>query len=293
MIQLSEYSDAIDDLARGDTIGVCHMGCPAGEDTRYRLYLTKPASSPNVVLGYCHNCNGSGVIRDSDDRQFRDFQYKSPSSYKKVVFDPPDNMAACGDRWPATAHAWRIGKRLTIEQCGDMGIKYDPATHRVYLPVWRNIDPMPRELLGYQLRQLDGSAPKYLTAQKEQDTILYTVIRPFPTMCRHYVLVEDFASGLAIMEAIFAHPLECSNIGVLVNYGVKTKVEALNDCVRMEAGYVWLDNDGQHILDRSTSIAKTWALVTGAEVRQNLTSVDPKQYSNDEIVDTLKEGGLW
>jgi len=294
MIDLTVYSSAIDDLVRGETTAVCHKDCPAGEDTRYRLYLTKPASSPNVVLGYCHNCNESGVLRDTNDTPYRDFgsMLAPPRTSKRITFDIPPNMVACGDRWPSAAHAWRIKKKMTKRVCCEAKIQYDPASHRVYLPTWQYIDPLPRNLIGYQLRQLDGAAPKYLTAQEEQDTILYTVMRPYPERCKHYILVEDLASGFAITEAIYSAPIDSSHLGVLVNYGVKTKVEALNDCPDMHMGLVWLDNDGDHILDQSHSIAKTWHLVSGVDVRQNITDCDPKLYQPGMILKTITGAGL-
>jgi len=277
---------------------VCHDECPAGEDLRYRLYLTKPHGSPNVVLGYCHNCNESGVLRDTDDTPYRDFlrQPTAVPGSRRIQFDVPANMIACG-MWPTVADTWRVQKRLTPNQCLDYGIYYDASSHRVYLPVYRHVTRgIVDELLGYQLRQLDGKGPKYLTAQIEQDTVLYTVMRPCDSATNTYVLVEDLASGIAICEALRQEANKTNDvdhIGVLVNYGVKTKVEALNDCPNMTRGYVWLDNDGEHVMGCSTTIAKTWGLITSSLVTRNITDADPKQYSNNKILEVLREAKLW
>ena len=294
-IRMTDYIDNIDELSRGESVAVCHSDCPAGEDTRYRLYLTKPAGTPNIALGYCHNCDESGVLRNTDDTLYRDFYKARPVTTKQIKFEVPANMVEEVNRWPTAAKQWRIQKGLDPDQCEDYGIKYDPTTHRIYLPIYRHMDgAINTDLIGYQLRVLDGKGPKYLTAQIEQDTVLYSIIRPVPQMTDTYVLVEDLASGIAIADAVHGDCKENTvNLGVVVNYGVKTKIEAMNDCPNFKMGYVWLDNDGAHIVEQAENIAKTWRLVQGRTVKQNFLNSDPKQYNSGTILEILGKEGLW
>lgn len=48
--------------AVGETVRHNHDRCPAGMDTRQRLYITR--HKPHLFLGYCHNCSGAGVLRN-------------------------------------------------------------------------------------------------------------------------------------------------------------------------------------------------------------------------------------
>ncbi len=47
-------------LAHGETDHINHDGCPAGEDTKGRLYVTK--TDNGILLAYCHHCGGKGVV---------------------------------------------------------------------------------------------------------------------------------------------------------------------------------------------------------------------------------------
>jgi hypothetical protein len=294
-IDLHPWMSEIEDLARGESISVDHTDCEAGEDTRQRLYLTRPASTPNIVLGYCHNCQCNGVWR-AQHQPYRDFHKGTVKHSAITKFDVPRNMVPNPLLWPGDATRWRIQKGLSQDEAMRAGIEYDPHSHRVYLPVYDFMvegGPVAESnLIGFQLRAIeDGASPKYYTAQAEQDTVLYTrlIRRMDGTNC--YVLVEDLASGLAVAQAI--ESTVHTNVGVLVNYGIKTKVEALAACNPMHFGYVWLDNDSDHVRQRALELTKTWALVSGCTTKMNGGHQDPKHYTMRDIRDVLQEADLW
>lgn len=45
----------------GNTVNINHEDCPAGNDTRRRLYVT--ITPEGTLLGYCHNCGSKGWTR--------------------------------------------------------------------------------------------------------------------------------------------------------------------------------------------------------------------------------------
>lgn len=51
------------EMAVGNTLRFDHIGCPAGEDTRGRLYVKR--TSDNFWVAYCHNCGSPGWYKHS------------------------------------------------------------------------------------------------------------------------------------------------------------------------------------------------------------------------------------
>ena len=283
MIDLNGWEQALAYLERGQTMRYNHQECPAGEDTRRRLYLTRPASSPGVVLAFCHNCQDKGIYTDGADK-FKDFNAAPAVEYEGVEFDVPPDLVPCEHlAWPTAAQHWRIEKRLSIEDCYNAGIMYDPATHRVYLPMMASMTvegqvEKDTELQGYQLRRLDGPGAKYLTAVKNKSTKPSTVIGRGPA-CTY--LVEDLASGIVMQRSLRLNNYR--NANVLVNYGVKCTPEVLIRGMNTEYNVVWLDNDGDHIEDAARIIARTWQLLRNVPCYIEDQYSDPKAVDDDAI----------
>ena len=166
MINMDDWDVECTSLQRGETIRVNHTRCPAGEDRKKRLYFTRPAGSPGIVLAYCHNCQEHGLER-SGVTVYRDYDIEPANvmlSTEEIEFEEPVGLEFNPNLWPVEAIVWRIDKHLTMCECRDAGIAYDAGSHRIYLPQW---DKLPQgklshktTLLGYQLRKLTGKGPK-------------------------------------------------------------------------------------------------------------------------------------
>lgn len=272
-------------VGRGNTMRVNHDDCEAGRDTRRRLYLTRPNSTPDVVLGYCHNCQEHGVLRDGS-HVFRDFDAKPTKVEKKIPFAPPPSLVNCTEgAWPHDAVTWRVHKSLAMQDCFRVGVKYDPDTHRVYLPMWDRVNSEGRiyansKLLGYQLRDISGTNCKYLTALEDKDT------KPFTSIGigkRVTYLVEDLASGLVLNRTLMPEEGGVIEHQVVVNYGVKCTPEVLSAHCETDYYVVWLDNDGDHISDQARIISRTWSLFTGKPCYIEDQYGDPKAVDADAI----------
>lgn len=273
-------------VERGQTIRVNHTDCAAGQDTRRRLYLTRPASSAGVVLGFCHNCQEHGILRDGID-EFRDFDLAGTPTEKVVPFDQPSGMINDPNLWPTAAKAWRMGKRLPPAWCERACIKYDPSTHRIFLPMWDQVDKCgsPKAdscLMGYQLRRLEGTDAKYLTALANSNVKPYT--RFEGRTCELCVLVEDLASGIVLSQTAWNY-----GVNVLVNYGIKVIPETLAENVDCIMNVVWLDNDGDIVTKQANTIARTWSLLSGTHAIIETARTDPKHYTPSQIRDALDE----
>jgi hypothetical protein len=280
MIKTNEYVSEYSSLQRGQTVRVNHSDCPAGQDTKRRLYITRPQGSPGVVLFYCHNCSESGSKRDGIEN-YRDFD-PMQSPVKGTPFVVPQGMVSDPDLWPVLAHSWRVAKGLTVGMCIDGCIEYDPSSHRIYLPMWSHTNslgsPMANAtLVGFQLRDIDGKGPKYYTALKDKGVRPSTFLGQHGT--RTVVLVEDLASGLAVANAT----CKDTSVSVLVNYGIKVTPEILAGAKPVNEGIVWLDNDSGYVIDQAQIIARTWSLISGKPTHVVKRHVDPKLVQHDGI----------
>jgi hypothetical protein len=295
MINLDDFGTEVANLGRGETVRVNHTECPAGQDMRRRLYITRPAGSPEIVLGYCHNCQDKGVWRSDAPSAYRQFDDDAVSTIQLSGddFAPPPNLVEDVEDWPVEATAWRIQKRVTPQDCESVCIAYDPATHRIYLPMWNRIphgmspDVGKPELIGYQLRRLTDRGAKYLTAIKDKTRQPSTVIDPKPpdsTDVSMAILVEDLASGLALSNAL---ELSGYNGPVLVNYGTKVTPEVLHRVTDFKLGIVWLDNDSVHVVNQAHKIAKVWRMLSGALINVEDGDRDPKALDPKEIIEVV------
>lgn len=291
-IKLEGYSSVIDDMSPGETERINHEDCPAGEDTKRRLYITKPANDPNLVLGYCHNCNGKGM--QSGKTGYRSNFHENNLVLPTIpagVFKVPDGLVRDPDIWPVHATTWRIEKGLTKDECFEFGIAHDPNTNHIYLPMYKNIinggvlsSSKFSDLCGYQLRRLEGIGAKYTTVLRGRSTIPSTLFILASKPTKAVVLVEDYASGIAVWQAIG------SKVGVLVNYGVKNLPQVLNRVpASMDTGIVWLDNDSPHVEDMARQIARTWGLITGASIAVVTEKSDPKNCTHSKIQELIRE----
>jgi hypothetical protein len=276
-INMTYYHTEIEDLPPGETHRYNHVGCPAGEDHRRRLYLTRPAGSPNVCLAYCHNCSESGV-KKGDGTTYRDFDSKEEPVTREIEFEVPVGLIYDPEHWPTSAHFWRMEKRLNKNQCYNADIAYDPHSDRMYLPMYDKVNRTgapfgDSELVGYQLRRLGTRGAKYLTAVKNSNESPWT--RFNPDHASYLYLVEDLASAIHVAKAM--------DVAVLVNYGVKVNLEALyanTDCAEK---VVWLDNDGDKIVEQADTIRRTWQLITGRPTLVWHGSHEPKELSGKDI----------
>ncbi len=293
-IDLLKWDTEMQALERGETKRYNHTNCPAGTDTKRRLYLTRPIGTPGLVLAFCHNCQESGVRRQNVGA-YRDFDIVNAPTHQSqsVPFDRPTNLEFNVSNWPTAAVHWRIGKSLSISECELATIAYDPNTHRIYLPQYDRMTfgkpALESTLLGYQLRQLDTPGPKYLTAVADGCTNVSTLLTGAGMIPIGYV-VEDLASGIALNSAALGIDM---NPHITINYGTKINPEALALNHNISHGIVWLDNDSEHVKEAAETMAKVWNLVTGKPSFIERMHNDPKDVDKEVLFTMQKEHMQW
>jgi len=295
MIDLQPWAVQMMALKRGDTKRVNHDGCGAGQDTRKRLYLTRSHGTPNLVMGYCHNCQDKGFHSLHGLAAHKDFDPLTstmpiPACDGPLV--PPKNMDYQCAEWPTMAQQWRISMKLDVWDCEAIGIAYDPATNRIYMPQWTDVHnggpQATATLQGYQLRNLTNYGPKYLTAHADKERVVSTSITNSPPhTIKHVVgvLVEDLCSGIRVAKALRNCDLA---VEAVVNYGTKVSPEVLHRARHIDRAIVWLDNDAEHVIDQATKIRNVWAMLSGVNVKIELRHKDPKHVTLPDILNAIR-----
>jgi hypothetical protein len=278
---MKDYQEEIDELVPGQTIRLNHINCSAGADTRRRLYLTRTHADETKVLGYCHNCQESGVYTDTGWEGFRDHKHIGiiPCSSSYDIIAEPDGLLQ-SEYWPGVAHNWRIKVGLDGDQCNKYGIKYDPSSDRLYLPRYKA-----GKLIGYQLKALHTwQRPKYYTVT-DQSTPQWTQIG----LIQYTVLVEDLASGIRIAE--LADINDGVTPGAIVNYGTQVDPVLMHLIASTCATcIVWLDNDNLHVRNQAKQMERTIKMYSDKiKVFREPQLSDPKHHNDTQILQRLEE----
>ena len=285
-----EWQDIIDEIEPDTTERVNHTTCTAGEDTRQRVYFTKPAHGDGV-LAYCHNCQKGN--------RFPSSRYRTrPSLLTPIVpttdeFTVPTSLVEDITDWPRLARV-QLTKYSLASMAYEYGVRYDAHTNRLYYPILSSwfCGAGSGDTKGYQLRKLQGSGPKYTTVMRDEDVSMHTILKWAPeeesreVPYSRGVIVEDLLSGLAIIKC--AKWRGTDSVEVLVNYGTKVNIEAINEMNDCESICVWLDNDNDHVVHQANTITRTASLITGRPVNVIQSLDDPKKYTSTQI-----EGALW
>jgi hypothetical protein len=250
-------------LGPGDQTHVNHDGCPAGIDTKMRLYIKR--LHDGMILGYCHHCGMSGNTRSTD--HFTILTRETVVALSKHV---PDNTPHWNE-WSAAARGWVTKYGITEHECLENGITYAPDSQRVMLKVFAYDDP--EILLGYQMRSVDANVkPKYRTSnllpEKDHHATEQGYWRVTHPESTRLVIVEDILSAVKVSRYANALAMMGTNLSTTM---LNRVVEAF------ETVHIWLDADKAGIA-ATVKIGSQLALFLGTfSVKLVPSKLQPKE----------------
>lgn len=266
----------VDELDVGESKRINHTDCPAGEDTKRRLYITRKS---DISLGYCHNCGKSSSVYTSLKDRYREGSGYVPITPTKAEYCEPLVVSFYDhDNIPAEADAWRIKSALTRDTCDLYSIGYVPEYNAIYIPFFDNDS----KIVGHQLRPLhERGGAKYINFVKDSDKELGGIVQHgINTTKDTIVIVEDLVSAIHINVA--GYP-------AFVNYGTHVKPSVLYNIPEYKRVVVWLDNDNLVVMKHAgdmynilTMYGKNASMVVGVS--------DPKHYTHDRIEEEIERG---
>jgi hypothetical protein len=238
-------------LNPGATTHVNHDNCPAGVDTRRRLYITKSDDNQKLKL-YCHNCS-KGTIIDLTAVRLRPV---APAlEPKKLELPPVAPGTVTPSMYSLTAkHKLLLGAYGILDHALDRNV-YSASDCELVFPVEQE-----NELQGYQIRYTDGRRDKWLSRGDPQ---AWWVAGNLQLVC------EDIVSAYKWFEA--------TGEGYCCQAGARPTIGH----VWVQACVVWYDNDNEAVLDAART-----AVEIGPRHNPNILitgGTDPKRYTKDEL----------
>jgi hypothetical protein len=301
------YDQAKLKLDPGETKHVNHIGCPAGEDKRHRLYFTRSQKPTNTVLHYCHNCGQGGAFsiggRFSTDILStlpRGKKPKDNTTYISAIWHEAFDMFPLGSRRevPWVMVEWLFGKSKPHDEDIPFfppdSIKWHPATDSIVFGLWpngRDYSDTPVVPPAIQQRFFRKHGPKCLTTKGKEDIRARNLQgghkKPYINML---VIVEDVVSQYRVLEAcgikghaVYTYALCGSNMTI-------EEMVLLKQQIGMQQACVWLDNDNDNVLRNSDAITQRLRNL-GVATKQERTKPEPKHQTDEVIVDTVLLAG--
>jgi len=183
-------------------IHINHEDCPAGVDTKRRLYIRRKENGSDIVA-FCHHCSKSGYVHqtglhprethpptEGDKRNSCQLLIRDIVSYSRKAL-PRDEII----RWPREGKQW-VTKYLSADEIHKYGISYSDESKRIILPIMHD-----GNIVGAQGRAIfTGQNPKYLTQFVDSDWKYK--FSSYSSNNHILVLTEDILSAIIIREVV-------------------------------------------------------------------------------------------
>lgn len=278
-ISYADIRDHIPDVV-GEQCRINHIDCPAGTDTRQRLYIKR---THEAVLAYCHNCTGKLIRSANGVRRIDVIQRLLAAAEAEPTHTDvqlPDDMRCHPADFPIEARAWLYRYHLNDEDIKNHHIGYSPSLGRVILPVYED-----GKCIFWQGRQIDGAGPKYISVRSAKKPVFMAEAE---VPMYNATITEDMLSAIRMSkyrpEDGPSTKTHCTGVALLGTNGP-------DDLAVRLAGFkwitVWLDDDvaGR---TKATEIAQRMKLVTNASVRI-IHAPEPKKLSDKEIKESYRK----
>jgi hypothetical protein len=183
----ADREDAVSGMTTDKQIHVNHEDCPAGTDTKARLYIKR---APDGVMFYCHHCGSKGYYRLKDrlyraSELIRTEEIAKTSHYGMLLDELSENAYVRPmSEWSPAARLWWASYGFTEDDAKYFGVQF--YAERLWLYAGNKL---------FQGRSFGGS-PKYYTLG-DKNRVCYFRDSNEPT----WVIVEDLLSMYKVYKA--------------------------------------------------------------------------------------------
>lgn len=272
MLRKEDYVN--DAPASPGQVHINHIGCPAGTDTRKRLYIRR-TDDGCTILAHCHNCGESGFVFETGIRSLstiKSIAHGSHSNTSNTSRNPgtlalPRDFEGDPRGWSIQGRSWVYQYGITDAEIKKYGIGYSANSGRVILPAWED-----GVLVGYQERRVlpNDTGPKYLTHWKEKGYVWKDLTISKDTV----VLCEDILSGIKLAR----HVSSVALIGTHLNRNHYAKI------LEYKHIKIFLDNDNADVKMKAVKLKNDLSLyvpnVSIISIEKN-----PKACTNKELIE--------
>lgn len=268
--------------AVNDQVHINHDECPAGVDSKRRLYIKRTSS--NTVVAFCHHCGGKGShtegMKPEDVKRLRAKldgikEEEAVPLAKGAVLELPTDIKESWHDWPADLLAWIAKSGLSPSDTAKLGIGYSQSSGGLIISggMWANAGtPLMKQTFnqkdfGYQVRHDKATAEsfgrRYTTYAGECGNECY-MCNGHPTF-----FVEDVLSAYKIAKA-GGEAFAC--------YGLYSK-----HFDHSQEAVVFFDDDGKAARDAALTIVKLRSSKGQITKIHRSGGRDPKEHTLDEL----------
>lgn len=278
------------DLEVGEQSKQNHEHCPAGQDTKRRLYIKR--ATENDYLFFCHHCNQSGRYRlaggtgnmawylDTEARAGNrdDILKRSEAGrcgQQLNLGKEPEDAIKEFRKWPVKAQTWLLKYGITEAEVTKHGIYYSDTGMGVCMPVFSGsvylgtvvrTDVSTTQPLGARVTR-----GKYKTFRQNATGRDFIYIAGVSRHC--LVIVEDILSAIKMGRHATAVAL----------LGVHSKDAVVRKAKDYDRVIVYLDNDNRAVRNKQVVLKNQIALVN-PNVSIYRSDKDPKECSDEELL---------
>jgi len=276
-INFLPYLPMMEILEEEQQIHINHDGCPAGTDTKKRLYIKRTGDKngkPNYIA-YCQHCSSGGRYYSPSlgYKKSGSSSVAMPTTYGNRVVLPPDI-----DRhikgWPSGARIWLYRYDIRDSDISQFGIGWSESRGRIILPVYNKAG----KLALFQTRRIRkyDSKPKYLTYRNESALF---ITRYNVDTC---VITEDYLS--AIRCGRIKGMAGCAVLGASLSE--KHVLTLLNN---FDKFIIFLDDDNSQVKRNQLKIKHKLELFADVKLLAgvNHPGCDPKELNEKDLEEIL------
>ena len=252
----------------GEQVHINHIGCPAGEDHKKRLYIRKTSTG---IVAYCHHCSESGYA-DTDSSRLGAWLKETVGTTPARFQVPPrtTTLSTAGTMWLAKYYC------STAALDGPHFTGIHTAINKVGLRLFNPVGKM----IGIQVRNL-FSDPKYITyfyeSKDRGEASWFT-----PADSTTLVITEDYLSAYRVR-----YDTGNSSLALLRTSLTDTTLRQINE-LNFERIYIWLDPD-QAGIDGAAKVLKKLRYYLPSTTLVSVIKADkePKEMTKEDLVGLL------
>lgn len=271
MILAREFKEMGAHLHPGEQLRIDHVDCPAGRDTKGRLYVKR--KDDDTLLAYCHNCGDYGISSSKGRvKAIRDLLIENEAVQRDGSGEllMPSDVLKNPDTWPPLAYAWPRSYGITGLEMRMFEMCYSPSWNRVILPVYES-----GKLVFWQGRAIEkGQDPKYISAKSHPKVMFWALTnnKPRDKWTRVFI-VEDMLSAIKMSRY-------CDTVALL---GTSPDIDGLT---KRLANYdkvgIFLDPDTAGVT-KANELSARMSCVFMGQRRVFIESKQPKEMTNAEL----------
>ena len=263
-------------LADGAQVHVNHYGCPAGRDTKRRLYVKNDRGS---LVMYCHHCGAGGKVTGQ-----RCHIRRNTGNYHVPDVTLPQDLIISPEHCNVHFNVWINKSGLSLPERELYQFGWSGWEGRGILPIrWYHNGQATGVLEGYQRRRVlpHDTMPKYLTTKRLgiRNPVFAVTHDSTPGVA---VLVEDILSAAKVGRQADAYALLGTSLSEYLKYRLAGKYKH---------ALVWLDNDNPSVRSAQRDIAKALGIFI-----ERVTIIhhdkDPKLCTDQEIENVVRSSIL-